>query len=133
MNQPDDRIMRVLMASQDNGKKKYYLPLSLLIISLVFLAGFYFIHINQSKAPAPVAVKNDAQTLIAEVSKLIALPQDEVPTIATVSDLEALKSQIFFANATLGDKVLIYTKAKKAILYDPVNKKIIEVAPLNIK
>ncbi|MEK7084254.1 MAG: hypothetical protein AAB932_03410 [Patescibacteria group bacterium] len=29
-------------------------------------------------------------------------------------------------------KVLIYTNAKKVILYDPVNNKIVEVAPLSI-
>ena len=52
--------------------------------------------------------------------------------MATVSDLEKLKDQPFFAKAKIGDKVLIYTDAKKAILYDPVNDKIVEVAPINI-
>jgi hypothetical protein len=35
-------------------------------------------------------------------------------------------------DAKKGDKVLIYTNAKKAILYDPELNKIVNVAPLNI-
>lgn len=60
------------------------------------------------------------------------LPPDEKPTIATVSDLEKLKDQQFFANARIGNKVFIFTQAKKAILYDVENNRIIEVAPLNM-
>ena len=38
----------------------------------------------------------------------------------------------FFSKAKVGDKVIIYTNARKAILYDPVAGKIVEVAPVNI-
>lgn len=143
MNLPDDRIERVLFGDASepdktpNPKRKNYVPVSLLVLSLVFLGGFYFLRQWETgkvmEVKKDVEVKDDARVLIEEVSKLISLPQDEEPTIATVSDPKLLKDQAFFANAKTGDKVLIYTKAKKAILYDPVNKKIIEVAPLNIK
>ena len=66
------------------------------------------------------------------VSKLMVLPTDETPTMATVSDPEKLKNQAFFVNAKVGDKVLIYTKARKAILFSPSQNKIIEVSPLNV-
>lgn len=82
------------------------------------------------------AQKNDAadeaKQLSAEVGKLIELPSDEVPTIATVVDVEKVKSQPFFTNAQNGDKVLLYAKTSKAILYRPSAKKIIEVAPINL-
>ncbi|MBP9669332.1 MAG: hypothetical protein KBE09_03515 [Candidatus Pacebacteria bacterium] len=68
--------------------------------------------------------------LVAEVGRLIVLPENEVPTVATVTEPEKLKDQLFFANAKMGDKVLLYTEAKKAYLYDPVAKKLIEVAPI---
>ena len=32
-----------------------------------------------------------------------------------------------------GDKVLIYSQAGKAYLYDPVINKLLEVAPINLK
>jgi hypothetical protein len=64
------------------------------------------------------------------VGKLILLPSGETPTIMTVTDKQKLTGQQFFANAKNGDKVLIYEKAKKAFLYDPVADKIIEVSPI---
>lgn len=84
---------------------------------------------QQQDDPA-LKIREENKLLIAEVGKLIVLPVEEEPTIATVSDLNKLKDQPFFAKAQLGDKVLIYTDAKKAILYRPVDKKIIELAPL---
>ncbi len=76
--------------------------------------------------------KQETRDLVAAVSKLIVLPDGEDPTVATVSEPNKLKSQAFFAKAQKGDKVLIYTNAKKAILYNPETNKIIEVAPINI-
>ncbi len=77
------------------------------------------------------SAEKEAATLVAQVGKLIRLPDNEEPVIATVNDPEQLKSQPFFANAKEGDKVLIYNISRKAILYSPAEKRIIEVAPLN--
>lgn len=74
----------------------------------------------------------EVDMLVAEVGKLLALPTDEKPTVATITDVEKLKEQNFFKNAANDDKVLIYTKAKKAILYRPSEKKIVEVGAVNI-
>ncbi len=79
-----------------------------------------------------VKAQNEVQDLIKAVGALIELPPDETPTVATVSDKTKLQGQSFFSHAENGDKVLIYPKAKKAILYRPATKKIVEVAPLNI-
>ncbi len=76
--------------------------------------------------------KAELAKIIETVGKLIELPSGEEPTLATVSDPEKLKDQAFFKNAVLGDKVLIYAQAKRAILYSPSRGKIIEVAPVNL-
>ena len=76
------------------------------------------------------AQQQQIKDLVDKVDKLIVLPQNETPSVATVTDLSKLKDQPFFANAKIGDEVLVYTNAKKAILYDPVLNKIVEVAPL---
>lgn len=76
--------------------------------------------------------EHEISELVRQVGKLIVLP-DENPTIATVSDPERLRDKPFFANAQTGYKVLIFNKAKKAILYDPVSHKIVEVAPVNFE
>ena len=77
-------------------------------------------------------VQSEVDSLVSEVGKLIELPTDERPTVATVSDAEKVKTQAFFAKAANGDKVLIYTNAKKAVLYRPSEKRIIEVGAVNI-
>jgi len=76
-----------------------------------------------------LAAKKEIQAVVSVVSKLMVLPQED-PTIATISDKEKLKDQPFFTNAVNGDKLLIYTKAQKAIIYRPSTNMIIEAGPL---
>lgn len=78
------------------------------------------------------AAQEEVKRLIEKVGQLIELPQGEEPTVATITDIDKLKEQPFFAKAKNGDKVIIYTNAKRAILYDPNTNKIIDVAPVNI-
>jgi len=78
------------------------------------------------------AAKTETQNLIDQIGKLTVLPTGETPTVATVTDASKLKDQAFFLNAVTGDKVLIYTTAKKAFLYRPSTNKIINIAPVNL-
>lgn len=107
-----------------------------ILVLLLFLAGGYFYYQNQktqvAKANPQIQAQEEVKKVVAEVGKLIDLPADETPTVATVTDITKLKDQPFFAKAKNGDKVLIYTNSKKAILYDPIAKKVIDVAPINI-
>jgi len=106
------------------------------IISLVVVGGLMMWLSNSQKSSSINETTNEEvqvvgdEFLISEVGKLMTLPMDEIPTVATVSDLEALKDEEFFVNAKIGDKVLIYNNAKQAILYDPIAKKIVNVAPI---
>lgn len=116
---------------------KYINKKSLIVLGIVLLlvgyagAFYYFNQYKQlTKDPSAVAKKETA-SLVSTVGKLILLPIDESPAIATVQDKEKLSSEPFFANAENGDKVLIYYVAKKAFLYRPSTNKIIEAAPLS--
>lgn len=108
--------------------------LGLILLVLVILLALTSIYFYQKSKIAAVDNSNQAQiqSLVQKVGRLVVLPTDETPTIATVSDPTVLKDQSFFADAKKGDKVLIYSNAKKAILYDPVLDKIVTIAPLNI-
>lgn len=95
--------------------------------------GYYFYDKYTSLGENPsLGAQREVDALIAQVARLIVLPEGEQPTIATVSDPERLRDQPFFTKAQIGDKVLIYTNARKAILYSPKTDKIVEVAPINI-
>ena len=105
--------------------------LALILVVAVSAAGYFYF--KARKLETATSSQDDLKNLLDQVSKLIILPQDEQPTIATVTDIEQLKGQAFFANAQIGDKVIIYTTAKKAILFRPSENKIVEVAPLNLE
>jgi hypothetical protein len=85
--------------------------------------------LNKFKSGSQDFAKQEASELLGQLGKLIILPANEQPTIATVSDIEKLKDQPFFQNGRVGDKVVIYSQAGKAILYRPEENKIVEVAP----
>ncbi len=104
---------------------------SFLIFSSI--ANIVFYHkLTSLKNNPQEAVQEQTEKLISRVGKLINLPEDEKPTIATVSDPTILKDQPFFAKAEKGFKVLIYAQAGKSILYDPFENKVIEVASINV-
>jgi hypothetical protein len=104
----------------------------ILFLAAAGTAGYFYKQYQTIKNNPNQVAQDEVKSLIDEVGKLLVLPDNEQPTIATVTDLAKLKDQPFFAQAKVGDKVLIYTKAQKAILYDPVEKKIVEVAPVNL-
>lgn len=115
----------------DDQKKFSRFVFILAILSIIAAAFFLFKFIELKQNPAK-EIDKQTKDLVYRVSKLVVLPQNEVPTIATVNDPEKLKDQLFFVNAKKGYKILIYTNAKKAILYDPIENKIIEIAPINL-
>lgn len=108
-----------------------FIPPILLVAGAMYVIYLHAQIRDLKKSPQKTA-QEETRLLTAAVSQLIVLPEGEDPTIATVNDPEKLKDQPFFARAQKGDKVLIYTRAKKAILYNPFSNKIVEVAPVNI-
>ena len=120
--------------------RKFEFPIMLIIaLALVGSSGYFFKQYKDSQKQVEELKKDPQQAaraenakLVEKVSKLVVLPEGEDPTIATVTDLEKLKDQPFFANAKNGDKILIYTTAKKAFLYNPQLSKVVEIAPINI-
>lgn len=106
----------------------------IVLVLLIFAPGFYFYQkfqkvqkeLTQINLPGTEAGKN----ILSNVQKLTDLPVDEEPTIITIRDISKVKNQPFFANAKNGDKIILFNKNKKAILYDPLDNKIVEMGPL---
>lgn len=127
-----ENINKFVPLSRINSKYIPYIAIG--IAAIIISLGFIFIQGSKSpnQGAAQKQTQDEIKKLVAEVGKLIELPQGETPTIATVTDISKLKDQPFFAKAKNGDKVLIYANARKAILYDPQAKKIVDIAPINI-
>lgn len=107
------------------------LILVLVLVAAIAAAGYFAYQYYSLRQNPTIAAQEEVKNLVSQVGKLIDLPNEQ-PTIATVVDAEALRSQAFFAKAEKGDKVLIYPNAKKAYLYSPALNKIIEVGPVVI-
>lgn len=113
-------------------KVKYILIVAAAIIFAGAVGGgiyFYWQYQRVVKNPELIT-KQETAWVLERVNKLIDLPQDETPTVATVLDKEKLKDQDFFKKAQNGDKLIVFMNAKKAVLYRPSTNKIIEVAPV---
>ena len=126
--------MNILLAK---FSKKIVISIIIIIAFAIATLPAYYFYNKYQKAQQLVnnpslATQKEVKILVEKVGKLIELPTNETPTVATVSDKEKLKDQIFFAKAANGDKVLIFTQSGKAILYRPSVNKIIEVAPVNM-
>lgn len=105
------------------------------VLALVGTSYYFF---NQYKKTQlllnnpTMAAKEEVKKITDAVSKLMVLPTKEEPIVVTVLDKKKLKDQDFFKNAENGDKVIVYSVSKQAILYRPSINKIIQVAPLNL-
>lgn len=128
-------ISAIQVESRLNAKLVGYVVLTAVVILIaVPLVYFYrqYQHTQLLLNNPAKAADEEIKQVVAEVGKLMILPKDETPTVATVTDKSKLQSQVFFANVENGDKVMIYTKNKKAIIYRPSLNKIVEVGPVNI-
>lgn len=120
-------------------QKKYqpkFIKIGILVILAVAIVWF-FAGQRQDQAIKIQSVENTkpVSSFVAEISKFIILPEEN-PIIVTVAKIELLKDNLFFVDAKNGDKVLLFEKANKAILYDPIVNKIINtgtVAETGIK
>ncbi len=123
--------------------KKKFKPLSIIILLVVIglIAGFGILLNDRKHLKNEVSKLSQSQTdavdeakqLNSDVAKLVELPNDEVPTIGTVADVEKLKKQsVGFENAKTGDRLLIYTRSQRIIVFRPATKKIVSIVQISL-
>lgn len=116
--------------------KKYLIGLISLIGLIVLGVTLYNVSYNNSIRSS----LKDSRTLkteeaikeatVSAINQLYELPTDSDVTIGTITNIEELKNkQKYFEKAKNGDLLLIYPD--KTIIYDPVNKTVVDVA--NVK
>ncbi len=116
--------------------------LFLVIIGLAAFGGWSYYGYQQSKKEVlrlstlegqQELQEKEVDKLLGAVSKHLVIPTDEEPTIATISDIDALtESQPFFKGASNGDKVIVYVGASRAIIYSPERDVIINVGAVMV-
>lgn len=123
--------------------KNKILLTSLIFVVILALIGTGFLYYQYQKTAKELkkvksqtttqdAVKPDeVKKLVAEVAKVARLPENETPSIATITDASKLKDQTFFKDAKNGDILLVYNNSGKAVLYDPKEKKVVDITTLS--
>ena len=112
------------------AKKSYLLKIviigAVLLILLIILSVFFSISNQADYVNSPPT----DQQILAQLKKIIFLPDDIAPSMAIVMDDQTLKKQQpeFFANVKNGDRLIIYPDL--AIIYDYNANKIIKIGPV---
>lgn len=114
-----------------SNKKIAFGIVFILVIFLIILASPARNQILNFISGEKVNNEGEVEALLKEVGEKILLPTDEKPTVATISDITKLENQPFFRGAKNGDKLIIYAGVRKAILYRPEIKKIIEISTIS--
>ncbi len=115
-------------------KKSVIISFILLIILAVggSSAGIYYYYQYNSLLVRTNDPNAAVKELLAKVGKLIDLPVGEQPTVATVTNPDLIKSQPFFTKAKKGDRVILYSNARLAILFDEAANKIVNFGTINM-
>ncbi len=113
--------------------------LILLLASAIFFAFAFYTYWSVAQKADKISENNkqssqltkNSQALIEKVGRLILLPKNEPPSIATINNVAQLqKDQPFYKDARNGDVMLIYFQAKKAYIYNPEANVIVNVGPV---
>ncbi|CAN5380344.1 hypothetical protein BH10PAT3_BH10PAT3_3080 [soil metagenome] len=77
--------------------------------------------------------KQELINITSLVNKHMILPVSETPTLATITDREKLeKNSFLYQKGKDGDKVLIYVKASRVIIYRPSIDRVVDVGPVTV-
>ena len=102
--------------------------LTLAVIILLVLLSFILWH---KLHPGVQTDQQKLQAVTSKVGKLMLLPTDENPTLATVTDKSKLTDKFLAAKAENGDRILIYAKNHTVIIYRPGINKIAAVGTVS--
>lgn len=75
--------------------------------------------------------QKETDELLEKMRALMIIPKDKNPIVATINDVETLATnQDFYRNAHNGDRLVIFTASKKAVIYDADDNRIVNVGPI---
>jgi hypothetical protein len=118
---------------QQNGpnSKLVMIVAGAVVLLSLGVAGYFVMQYQKViKTNPEIAAQDTKQRVVNAVGKLYNVPREE-PTMARVSDVTKLRdSQEFFKNAQNGDYMLIYVKAKLAVLYREGANRIVNAGPV---
>lgn len=107
------------------NKQNKIIILFVLGLLLVACATYYFL---STRSTPELTTFEEVKS---RVERHLVLPTDEQPALVTVTDPTKVQTE-FLKNSKVGDKVLIYQKNRRAIIYRPSIDRIIDIGPVII-
>lgn len=140
----DNEFRKLNLFSASSLARNKNILIALIAVVILALVGVGFMYYQYQKTASELkkvksqvnttqgggANQNEIKRLVSEVSKIMRLPENETPSIATITDVSKLKDQPFFKNAKNGDILLVFNKSGQAVLYDSKDKKIVDTTTL---
>ncbi len=125
--------------SQSKNKTPVF---KILIILIVLCAIGYYMYslqkdsktISGAQGSAVGNNKEEAKDLANKVSKLVLVDTSVVPDIVTITDASTMiKQQPVFSGVINGDKILVYIKEKRAIVFSPSRNVVVNILPITMQ
>lgn len=120
--------MNEVVKKRDSSKKMtaLFVLCGLLFVGLIILGVLLF-----TRRGGEVSSRAKSEDVIQKVEKLYITPSSETPTVAEIRDKDNLpKEQEFYKDVRNGDFLLVYNKARIAILYRESINKLVRVSPV---
>lgn len=131
------RRRKIQKVPEKKKRRNFFMRHKFLTLLLLLLIGLYvygWIITRPSTVIPEGQDLSEAQKIeyIREMGKKIILPTDESPKIFVVKDPAALSAagDPFYQGAVAGDVVFLYENNEKAILWNPKEKRVVNVAPV---
>ena len=123
------------MKEKGTGRRSNKFKVLLLTCGVLIIALSASVAVLLTRSPTSGSQGADevrSNDIVARVSDIYLLPEDEVPTVAAIQDKTKMTdNKAFFLKARNGDYLLIYKKAKIALIYREGDNRLINVAPVN--
>lgn len=102
-----------------------------LVIVAVLVIAVLFVRGKVHHRPE-LTKQQELSVLEKKIGKLMILPSNEQPTLATVTDKSKLSDKFLAAKSENGDKILIFAKNHTLIIYRPSINKIAAVGAVSV-
>lgn len=126
------------LARPQTALEAFFTPLWRKLVLIGLLLGLSLVLVNyvslrQKVALAKDPVKNqaaEAKKMTRQLRRLVVLPDNQEPKIATIINAEAARKQNrqFYAHASDGDVVVVY--GETAYIYNPKLKRVVNMGPV---
>lgn len=103
--------------------------LSILLIIAVVVGGFWYWQYHKTADKNP---ESEQRRWTSELSKVIVMP-DEKPLITTVLDKTKLTNETLASQAQNGDRLYIFAKSERLVLYRPADKRVVNMLTIQTK